>query len=552
MKSINVLIVDDEPRIRRGVERLVTSCGEEWEVVAALGDGRKALEFLDNYTGTVDLLITDIRMPEMDGLTLIQEAASKYSFFVIVLTGYDDFEYVQTALREGAADYILKPIDREQFSERLSEMKRKIFGQQLQRYKWKDMLKKEEMLKHTQQTQILSDIISADSDLSHLGYWVEHFPDAHYLLLYISLDSMPVKARAYREKDWKAYFYVLENIIKEVAGDTLGAQGGSGWCWRGHHSEFWTLLGLKSGESFENGRRAAEYTAEWICAAVRTYTPFTVSVSYGEWIEDLYMLPFAKRQALASVQYRLLSGGNQVFRYDTGGSGNGNRPQEDGYLQPFLRRLKQGIEQGNLEEANAVVKQLFQHIEGYASPARITAAAGDLLLLIHATLLETKGEEGTSGYVEESLKVVQEAVNLQELKAEVLRMVRKAVTALDEVRQQGTIKPVEAAKAWIQQNMGSNLTIKRIADTVFMNPTYFCQYFKLQTGETVLDYVTRVRMEQAGRLLRDPLVKLQEVSREVGYQDTRYFSRLFKQHYGQLPSHYRDAHLPPPGAQLKN
>ncbi|MNC17321.1 HTH-type transcriptional activator Btr [compost metagenome] len=96
------------------------------------------------------------------------------------------------------------------------------------------------------------------------------------------------------------------------------------------------------------------------------------------------------------------------------------------------------------------------------------------------------------------------------------------------------------------------MTIKRIADTVFMNPTYFCQYFKLQTGETVLDYVTRVRMEQAGRLLRDPLVKLQEVSREVGYQDTRYFSRLFKQHYGQLPSHYRDAHLPPPGAQLKN
>lgn len=554
MKSINVLIVDDEPRICRGVERLVLSCGEEWQVVAALGDGRKALDFLDTYEGTIDLLITDIRMPEMDGLTLIQEAAKRYSFFVIVLTGYDDFDYVQTAMRGGATDYILKPIDREQFSARLNDTKQKIIDQQLSQYKWSDMVKKEEMLKRTQQTQVLSNITSAGSNLSHLGYWVEHFPEGQYLLLYISLDAKPVKARAFKDKDWKAYFYALENIINEVAGALPGEQGRTSWCWRGKHSEFWTLLTVPAADDMESFRSAAEGTAENICRAIRTYTPFTVSVSFGEWIEDLYLLPLAKQQALASVQFRLLDGGNKVFRYDSYGQGAGDGDakveQEDGFLQPFLQRMKLSIEQANLEEANEVCRQLFQHIEGYSSPARITAVAANLLLLIQSTLFITQGEEGATDTVEESLKVVQDAVNLQELRAEVQRMVRQAILALEKARQKGTMKPVESAKAWIQQNIGSNLTIKKIADYVYMNPTYFCQYFKLQTGETVLDYITRERMEQSGQLLRNSTEKLQDISRQVGYQDPKYFSRLFKQHYGQLPSHYREAHSPPPSGKV--
>lgn len=554
MKSINVLIVDDEPRICRGVERLVVSCGEEWQVVAALGDGRKALDFLDTYEGTIDLLITDIRMPEMDGLTLIQEAAKRYSFFVIVLTGYDDFDYVQTAMRGGATDYILKPIDREQFSARLNDMKQKIIDQQLSQYKWSDMVKKEEMLKRTQQTQVLSNITSAGNNLSHLGYWVEHFPEGQYLLLYISLDAKPVKARAFKDKDWKAYFYALENIINEVAGALPGEQGTTSWCWRGKHSEFWTLLTVPAADDMESCHSAAEGTAENICRAIRTYTPFTVSVSYGEWIEDLYLLPLAKQQALASVQFRLLDGGNKVFRYDSygqrAGDGDAKVEQEDGFLQPFLQRMKLSIEQANLEEANEVCRQLFQHMEGYSSPARITAVAANLLLLIQSTLFITQGEEGTTDTVEESLKVVQDAVNLQELRAEVQRMVRQAILALEKARQKGTMKPVESAKAWIQQNIGSNLTIKKIADYVYMNPTYFCQYFKLQTGETVLDYITRERMEQSGQLLRNSTEKLQDISRQVGYQDPKYFSRLFKQHYGQLPSHYREAHSPPPSGKV--
>ncbi|EHS59712.1 response regulator transcription factor [Paenibacillus sp. Aloe-11] len=540
MDPIKVLIVDDEPRICRGVERLVTSLGKEWEVVAALGDGQQALRYLDSCGGAVDLLITDIRMPEMDGLTLIQETLKKYEFFAIVLTGYDDFEYVQSALRGGAADYMLKPIDREQFAVRLEEMKAKIEGRRLERYQRIDSVKKEDLLKRTRQTQALAYITAADTDLTHLGYWVSQFPEERFLLMYISLDSMPVKARTFVDKDWKAYFYALENIITEVTEESQREIGGASWVWKGEHSEFWALLALPVESAFEELHSRAEEAGERICRAVRSFTPFTVSVGYGDWIEDLYLLPMIKRQCMAAVQHRLLNGGNKVFRFEDTAE-EGRERNEDGGLAALLQKIKRSIEQAEPDRTESECRQLFSRIEGYSSPARIREAAANLMLLIHSTLLESGGEKGVAKSVENALQAVQEAVNLQELRRAVITEARGAAEALVEARTQQNIKPVEAAKAWIQENLGSSLTIKKIADAVYLNPTYFCEYFKLQTGETVLDYVTRMRMEQARRLLQDPGCKQQEVSRSVGYQDVKYFSRLFKQHFGQLPSHYRDS-----------
>jgi two-component system response regulator YesN len=112
MQKIRTLIVDDEARIRRGIERLVHSCGDDWEVVATASDGREALDCFHRLQGAIDLLITDVKMPEMDGLTLIKEAKKQYSFYPLLISGYDDFSYLQTALREGALDYLLKPVER--------------------------------------------------------------------------------------------------------------------------------------------------------------------------------------------------------------------------------------------------------------------------------------------------------------------------------------------------------------------------------------------------------------------------------------------------------
>jgi two-component system response regulator YesN len=100
--------------------------------------------------------------------------------------------------------------------------------------------------------------------------------------------------------------------------------------------------------------------------------------------------------------------------------------------------------------------------------------------------------------------------------------------------------PVETAKKWILDNLGENITIDKIAKAIHMNPTYFCEYFKNQTGETILDYVTKTRIEKAKDLLISTELKIYDISQLVGYSDTKYFSKLFKKYFGDVPSKFKE------------
>lgn len=543
MSAIKVMIVDDEPRIRRGVERLIASCGEDWEVVAALGDGVEALAYMEEHDGGVDLLITDIKMPEMDGLALIKEGRSKFGFSPLLLTGYDDFEYMQTALREGAIDYLLKPIDREQFRERMDALKDRIGQERLRRQRWSELNRKADKLKETRRKQTLASITSSEGeDLSHLGFWTDDFPRGLYALLYISLDAMPVKTRAYTDNDWKAYYYALDNIIEEiVSGGTehSGAAGyaaeAKGWSWHGRSSDFWVLLWQPAAGGGEELERQTQETADAIRTAVRSYTPFTVSVAYGGLVEDLYLLPDAKQEALSLIPYRLVQGGNRTFTPALGlGHFSGKLDAE----LKLLEQLKQAIGQNKEEEALARSKELFALLEKLDSPAAIQKTVQNAVVLLHSVGLESCGRACFS--VEEALAAVKRANHLQELRTELNGLIHVSLRQIREMREQSSALPVEQAKSFIEDHLGGDLTIRQIAEQIYMNPNYFCQYFKQQTGETVLDYITRRRMEMAARLLRDPSIKLQELSERVGYMNSKYFGRLFKQWSGDSPSKYRE------------
>ncbi|OME87951.1 DNA-binding response regulator [Paenibacillus sp. FSL A5-0031] len=542
-KAIRTLIVDDEEMIRNGIARLIRSCGEGWEIVATLSDGKEAMDYLHQSQGAVDLLITDVKMPVMDGLTLISEGKRHYSFFPLVISGYDEFQYIQTALREGAVDYFLKPIDREQFKNRMAEIKVKIESGRFQHMKWNEMERKSEELKTSQQVQLLSYVTSAGLDISRLGYWVDEFPKGRYVLQYVGLDALPVKTRSYTPKDWEAYVYVLENIIKEMVEKCSNESEIIGWCWRGDDSNFWILLHLSEAYGENNGlleKTSIELSGQ-IRSAIQSYTPFTVSVSCGSSIEDLYLLPEAKDQALSLMYYRLLYGGNQLFgrdgiQFKTESSSD----QMDNELVHIAQRMKQAVEQVNEQAAVQFTKEFFARLEKMDSPAAIQRAIMNAFILIHSVGVEMKVNTPMLDSLESRLQTIKRAINLNELKVELDQQIAQLVLEMKRMRQSGSMKPIEQAKAWIIANLQEDLTIKRIAEQVYMNPSYFCRHFKTQTGETILDYITGLRMEKARELLIDSQLKLYDISVQVGYQDVKYFSKLFKQWSGETPSKYRE------------
>lgn len=538
MQAIKTLIVDDEEMIRNGIARMIRNCGEIWEVVAALSDGKEALDFLQRSEEPVDLLITDVRMPELDGLTLIHEGKQYHSFLPLVVSGYDDFQYVQTALREGAIDYILKPIDRDQFRERIESIRTKIDAGRTEHMKWTAMEKNTEKLKNTQQIQLLSYVTSAGLDIAKLGYWVDIFPAGGYSLLYISLDAPPEQAQSYTVKDWEAFAYVLENIITELVVECSDENGGQGWCWRGSDSNFWALLQCPQTDP---ELETVKELSRRIRSSVQLYTPFTVSVSCGDVMEDLYLLPEAKKQAESMMHYRLLYGGNQWFQPHTLrlGISSSDDPLESELIS-LIQRMKLAVEQINEGEALQLCEELFTALRSMNMPQAISQTVQNAYILIHSISLERHLALQPVGSLEEGLQAIKRAADLKRLKREIEWLIIHIIRGLRTIKQSVGIETIEQAKAWISANLEENLTIKRIADHVFLNPSYFCRMFKMQTGETVLDYVTGLRMSKAKELLANQQLKLYDISSQIGYQDVKYFSRLFKQWVGHTPSKYRE------------
>ncbi|MFC4304446.1 response regulator transcription factor [Cohnella boryungensis] len=538
MQPIRTLIVDDEARIRRGIERLVRSCGDGWEVVATASDGKEALEYFHETGGAVDLLITDVKMPELDGLSLIREAKQSYSFYPLLVSGYDDFRYLQTALREGALDYLLKPVDREQFRTRLSEIRAIISDGRYQTHKRGEMEREAEKLRKSRQIQTLSYITSMDIDLASLGYWVEDFPKGDFVLLSVRMDTMPVKTRSYKASDWKAYFYALENIMVEVLEQQFGQADRQCWCWRGGEAEFWMLL-FSSDDELCWATAVYELAAK-IRSSIQTYTPFSVSVAYGDPIEDLYLLTEAKRQAVSLMNYRFVSGGNRIFRPEDVGMHEVPSSAFDQELSAAARKLKRAVEQGNAREAAEELRLLFELFGRIESPSQLQTAVRNAIILLHSAGIESRRDGASLPSIEEELQNAERSANMQEVKQRIKGMVEQVIAAIRRARESESRKPIEHAKGWIAEHLDQEITIKRIADQVYMNPTYFSEYFKLHTGETMLDYLTRQRMERAQELLADPALRIQDVCGLIGYQDVKYFSRLFKQWTGQTPSKYRE------------
>jgi len=550
MQTIRTLIVDDEARIRRGIERLVHSCGEGWEVVGVASDGLEALDYFHRTEGAVDLLITDVKMPEMDGLSLIREAKKQYSFYPLLISGYDDFKYVQTALREGALDYLLKPVDREQFRQRLSEIRTIVTEGRYQTHKRGEMEREAEKLRSTRQIQTLSYITSMNIDMKELGYWVDDFPKGTYVLMSIRMDTMPVKTRSYKPSDWKAYFYALENIMNEVLDSHFGGTDRQGWCWRGGEAEYWMML-YSADPQLDWEAQAYDFAAK-LRSSIQTYTPFSISVSYGDPIEDLYLLPEAKRQAVSLMNYRFVYGGNRIYRAEEADqeadpTRQGEQAALDKELSSLARKLKRSVEQGNSNEAGEVARQFFELLDRLDSPVHLQKAVQNAMILIHSAGLESRGGLAGTPPLEDDLGRAVRATNLHELKQGVKGMMDRVIDEICRARQSGSRKPVEQARSWINDHLDQEITIKKIADQVYMNPTYFSEYFKMQTGETILDYLTRQRIERAKELLGDSRMKLQDVCARVGYHDVKYFSRLFKQSTGLTPSKYRERLLVPGG-----
>ncbi|MBS4205401.1 response regulator transcription factor [Lederbergia citrea] len=547
MKKIKTVIVDDEPRIRRGIERLVLSNGEDWEVIGVFSDGQEAYDSIVNKFESIDLLITDVQMPVMDGLTLIKKLnRQSKDFFTIIISGFDEFTYVQEAIREGAIDYILKPIDRENFQIQLNEVKKKIYHKQINENMWREFQAKELQLNYAKQIQFLSELTWNDeTDISFME-WASQFPIGRYKLVHIDIDQVFTKSKQVSSSELRAWHFAVENIINELMTDELSQQEVEFWLWKNSNMSFWLLLFDAKKERINSSFNLLieEYLLK-LKKTIKQYMKFTMSIAYGNEFEDLSLLPTMRDQLLSLMQFRIIEGGNKIFHLSTLNDLSIKKTSTmPSSVYKYTEQIVNALGEKNEAEVNNALSRFFHEMETLQSPLFIQESIQYLCIRVIKRWMENDGFGEDINMLMEALLIAKKAANLIQLKDGIkdwmISLVKK-MKAMDSSHSD----PIYQVKNWVDQHLSENITIKKLAEHVYINPTYLCEYFKAQTGETVLNYVTKTRLKKAKELLEKTDLKIYDVAASVGYQDTKYFGRLFKQWTNQTPSQYREKYSKP-------
>lgn len=475
-----LLIVEDEKMIRQGIAVMARRCSVEIGEILECRNGVEALEILKNHP--VDVMFTDIRMPKMDGIELVKQAGElKQKPLIVVVSGYDDFNYAVEMMKNGVKDYILKPIKREKVEEILGKLDEEIL--KAQKHGEKELQGFQTQLRYlfaNQQVQDLEweflerqfqEILSLDNGVSYRLVAGGH------------LSSLPLS-----DGSWIA--------VEGVEQQTIFIVKEENWNQETESQSLSGSLGIS-----DTHRELRE-----------------LMNAYGEAVE-------ARKEAfLRCVPCVVYTGRGEVEREWVPG----------GFAEQFVQQFSTE----KMEDALRKLKNLFfaaRYQPGeYQALPDVAAAIQRMLEESYARLLTEKDSEAlacNSPFYYTDAKVYTEHLEkwLGWLKCCLSEQ-------FDNDQNQNKIK--EAAR-YIQENYQKDLNMAMVSNHVSMNYSLFSIAFKEYTGVNFVNYLKNIRISEAKRLLETTDEKILDISRRVGYENEKHFMKTFKNICGVSPSEYR-------------
>jgi len=543
---INVLLVDDETYVTESLaltlpwEEMGISC------VFQAASGTEALSVMEEQD--IDVLVTDIRMPGMTGLELIEAAGSRWPHIRhILLTGHSDFEYAKKAIQLQAVDYILKPVNDEELMESVISAVASL------KEEWEAFEKMHKLMYSRKtdigilRTQLMHDLMlgrqlsmrSVQDKLS--AYEISFNTEAPAVMLLIQL------GRHFTDMDHHSVSlieYAIGNIAEEVFAGTFHV-----WHCKAPHDCLVLLMQPKEGNRSRTDRGAddarirrerLEQDVEIFRKHVSSYLKGSITVLITDWFSFPEELPAAYRTGLSSLYLsQHAEAGAVLFLEDQPDRPAAVKPLEALYKPPTLIHL---LESMQWEAAAIKMEQVFAGMENSAYSRE---HLHEMYLSVTNAFMYISHKQGRLFYELDQTGIdplaVQEVIHslprLKEWTHAVMDKLKAELAANEQQSKRFVIKQVQEL---VSNDNGQELSVKTLADQVYLHPVYLSKIYKAETGEGLGDYIIRMRMEKALYLLKHSNKKIYEITTELGYQNPQYFSKMFKKHYGMTPNEFRD------------
>ncbi|MBW7452749.1 response regulator [Paenibacillus sepulcri] len=569
-----LMIVDDELWIREGLKQTIDWGAYGIQLIGEAEDGRKALLLIDD--NIPDIVISDIKMPSMNGLELIEELKLRGTDIkVIFISGFSDFAYAQKAVKLGAFDYILKPIEEKVLLEIIERCVCEIMKKKEDSYRLEELSSRiRESLPLAKQKHLEMCLTQPMPDNELQIKWktfqIELDPNRLVILAAVVHEW---GERDMNEKECSLIRYALGNLMEEmISGDGMRCIA----CPL-HENEFLDLALIVSPQEHD---KPTMYEQLFRCAyrvieGAQKYLGIRITIGISD-ISDRKNLYSAFKEALTKSAGYLSEESGHVYGpvimessyMDVNAPPRHPLPAAYAAFQmPGARqsvsfagsipvatiktealdaarsnRLLHALKLMDEHKCSEMLDDQTEHLRELVKQTSAIAVRSEMNLYI-GILLSKWRDLCTAKYTSEPFRVTHQQklqlyrCPLNEWKSTIMSVF---LTKNTTVSVSGQKRIIETALRYIHDNYHLGISLNSVAEHIYLNPSYFSRLFHAEVGETLSRYLIRIRIAKAKELLEQTLLKIYEIADRVGYKDFRHFVKIFKEYEGMTPAQFRN------------
>lgn len=534
MRLYRIMLVDDEEEVRTGIINKIDWETAGFEVVGDAENGEDGLEKLELLEP--DVVLTDIRMPYMDGLTMSERIRQIHpSVKIVIFSGYDDFDYAKQAIKLNVIEYILKPVNVEELTAILGRVKKVLDDEIEQRRNVRSLresfMKNLPILKdHFLQKLVHGEVEERRIPLLLREYHINLAEAKEWVVAQVSINS-PQSPDGAPELSLHREEELIPISVKQLIDEKL-----NGYC---RFYTFRSALGICVVAALDEGRSIESLVSvlDDLCRECKRILELSVTIGVGQCCASLAMLERSYRESGDALNYRSMMGNGRVIYIADVEPSQRSPLQIDSQLANDLSAV---VKFGTLEEIRGVIHKIVQSME----KARLHTNQYQLYLIgLTGALLDIISHYELDAYTilgGNVFEVISSIKSFEALEHWLERCCTTISEGMSAERCSASRRLIQQAQRYIHENYWNpDLSLEMLCKQLHVSPAYLSTLFKQEMGESYISYLTAMRLQKAVELLSETDEKTYSIAAKVGYTEPNYFGYVFKKTYGVSPSKFR-------------